>query len=119
MLEERALAKANNYPDPIQPTLEDTANAYNATVRILLDKLKQDAKFLFVIASHNTDSALKASNYLKEIGLADNDHRVYFAQLQVTMMNSRTYNNRECVTIYQTPCTIGDTTPVNSFPLGL
>jgi proline dehydrogenase len=82
LLEERALAINTQRPDPIRPTLEDTAQAYNSTVQILLQQLLNGAKMVIVIASHNAESALKASDHMSQIGLPLNDNRVYFAQLQ-------------------------------------
>ncbi|CAG8501178.1 14863_t:CDS:2, partial [Racocetra persica] len=102
MANERLIAKESGYPDPIHDNLEDTHESYNGAVTFLLNELYKSKKNLeaknvndgsiydsnisnnplvFVIASHNQESIIKACEKLDQLGINLDSGAVYFAQL--------------------------------------
>lgn len=76
---EHALLMGNS--DPINDTIEDTHKCYNDAIKILLDEIYQGNGSSIMIATHNEESILYASQLMEERGLASNHEKVYFAQL--------------------------------------
>lgn len=76
MIEERRLAKANNYEDPIQNTIQDTHKAYNSNMMYTLERLPSDSRLM--VASHNEDSIFIAKKYMYQNNLKG---QVSFGQL--------------------------------------
>ena len=62
MYEERRLAKEGNYPDPINDTLEDTANMYHKNAEYIIKNKSPKSQLL--VASHNTASVRKIQHLL-------------------------------------------------------
>ena len=78
MEKERERAAEKNYPDPIQPTKEDTDDNYNAAVDFVLENLDRVAAFF---GTHNEKSTELAIDKMKTLGLAHDDERLHFGQL--------------------------------------
>ena len=57
MEQERDRAKEMEYPDPIQPTKEDTDSCYNSTVSRLMEEATA-GRVSFMVASHNKQTAM-------------------------------------------------------------
>lgn len=55
MLEERRLARENNYPDPINDTFEDTTTSYHSCVDYLLPLISL-GEAAIMVASHNENT---------------------------------------------------------------
>ncbi|RZS96742.1 proline dehydrogenase family protein [Cecembia calidifontis] len=78
MEKERERALKNGYPSPIQPDKASTDRDYNAAVKYCVDNIQT---INLVSGSHNEQSNLLLTELIGEYGLAENDERVYFAQL--------------------------------------
>lgn len=78
MEEERMLAQKNGYTDPICKDKQATDDNYNAGVRFVLERIDH---FEIFVGTHNDQSLLKATDLMKQFGIAPNDKRVFFAQL--------------------------------------
>ncbi len=77
---EKELARANskNYPCPIQINKEKTDEAYNAAVFYALQNIET---IHTIIATHNEESCLKATDIMKQKKIQENDQRIFFSQL--------------------------------------
>lgn len=91
MDKERARAKEQGYPSPIQPDIESTHRDFDAAVRFCLERVD---KVCTTIGSHNEASTRKAAAYLAENGIARNHPHVRFAQL-LGMSDNLTFNLAE------------------------
>ncbi|CAG8661833.1 726_t:CDS:2, partial [Scutellospora calospora] len=99
MVSESLMAKKLGYPDPIHDSIKDTHKSYNNAVEFLLSKLYEYKKKLevkndnnqvlnirnsplaFMIASHNQETIIKASEKIEQFGIDLNSGAIYFAQL--------------------------------------
>jgi proline dehydrogenase len=88
MEKERARAKANNYPSPIQETKEDTDRDYNAAVHYCVEHYLQIAS---CNASHNQESNLIQAELIAARGLPRNHSHLNFCQL-LGMSDHITFN---------------------------
>ncbi|XP_041038473.1 hydroxyproline dehydrogenase, partial [Carcharodon carcharias] len=79
---ERLLAKSLGYPDPIQPTWEDTNHSYQRLLDKMLRLVGETGQRLgLVIATHNEESVRHALHRMQEFGIRQENHFVCFAQL--------------------------------------
>jgi proline dehydrogenase len=78
MEKERARAAAGGYPSPIYPTKQDTDNAFNEALRRSVENIERMHVFC---GTHNEESILKLVQYMKDKGLPNNYHGIYFSQL--------------------------------------
>ena len=93
MTSERERAKELGYDDPIQDTIESTHDAYNRAVEFLIRKQSevqvtlgtkldlQNSPLLFMIASHNVDSTIKACKLMDELNVSSDSGVILFGQL--------------------------------------
>ncbi len=80
--------RANNDPDPIHASIEDTHRAYDRAVDRCLDELEHVA---VVVATHNRASIQHTLDELDRRGLARDDERVEVSQL-LGMSDALTFN---------------------------
>ena len=78
MEKERARAKANQYPDPIQPNKRTTDQAYDEALRFCIDN-KQ--RFDICAGTHNENSCYYLALLMEKYNIKKNDQGVWFAQL--------------------------------------
>ena len=88
MEKERARAQEKQYPSPIQPDKEATDKDYNSGVAFCIDHIEHIAS---IIASHNDYSNLRATELLREKGLAFSHSHIHFSQLY-GMSDNITFN---------------------------
>jgi proline dehydrogenase len=88
MEKERKRAIEKNYPSPIQPSKESTDNDYNAAVTFCINHLENIA---VIVASHNEESNLLATQLLDKKGLPHLHPHVHFSQLY-GMSDNITFN---------------------------
>ncbi len=75
---ERLLAKKHGYESPVFNTKQETDDAYNAALHLILENISYVGLFA---GTHNEHSNQLLATAMTEKGLAKNDKRVYFAQL--------------------------------------
>jgi proline dehydrogenase len=78
MEKERARAQEKEYLSPIQPDKEATDRDYNAGVAFCIDHIQHIAS---IVASHNDNSNLYATELLREKGLSFAHPHIHFSQL--------------------------------------
>ena len=88
MEKERKRAEEKGYPSPIQPNKEATDRDYNEAVAFCIQHLD---KIGLIVASHNENSNLLATQLLQQAGLPLNHQHVHFSQLY-GMSDNITYN---------------------------
>ena len=88
MEKERRRAAAMGYQSPIQLTKEHTDNDYDAAVQFCIEHLDIIA---VIIATHNEQSNLKATELLQQKNIPLNDGHVHFSQLY-GMSDNITFN---------------------------
>ncbi len=88
MEKERKRAVEKNYTDPIQSSKENTDNDYNEAVAFCIDNIE---KIAVIIASHNEESNLYATQLLDKKGLPHNHNHLHFSQLY-GMSDNITFN---------------------------
>ena len=88
MEKERRRATEMNYTSPIQPDKFSTDKDYNASVQFCIDHLNTIA---VIIASHNEQSNLLATELLQQKNIALNHPHVHFSQLY-GMSDNITFN---------------------------
>jgi proline dehydrogenase len=88
MEKERKRAIEKNYLSPIQPSKESTDNDYNAAVTFCIDHIENIA---VIVASHNEESNLLATQLLDKKGLPHLHPHVHFSQLY-GMSDNITFN---------------------------
>jgi proline dehydrogenase len=88
MERERKRAIEMNYASPIQPDKESTDRDYNAAVQFCIDHLD---KIAVIIASHNEQTNLTATDLLKQKNIPLNHPHVHFSQLY-GMSDNITFN---------------------------
>ena len=88
MEKERKRAAEKGYTDPIQPSKEASDRDYNEAVRFCIEHLD---KIGLIVASHNEQSNLLATQMLREKNLPLNHPHVHFSQLY-GMSDNITYN---------------------------
>ncbi len=88
MEKERKRAEEKGYASPIQPNKEATDRDYDEAVRFCIDHLENIG---LIVASHNEDSNLLATNILLEKGLPLNHPHIHFSQLY-GMSDNITFN---------------------------
>ncbi|WP_207504281.1 proline dehydrogenase family protein [Telluribacter humicola] len=76
---ERVRARENQYCDPVHKNKAATDNDFNASVDFCLEHIEHIAVCL---GTHNEFSSLCCASKMKKRGIAQNDQRVWFAQLQ-------------------------------------
>jgi proline dehydrogenase len=86
MTSERERASEMEYPDPIQPSIEHTHNAYNAGVAFFIKKIGENTNSSIIplsllVASHNDISVRKATELMKVHNVSPSNRTVAFAQL--------------------------------------
>lgn len=67
-------------PSPVHPTIEDTHQAYDSAITLMLDTVKQ-GKAAVVIASHNENSIASGSQGMAARNMPANHPQVHFGQL--------------------------------------
>lgn len=75
---ERLLAQKHNYASPVFSSKQETDDAFNAALSLIVDNIEHVSLFS---GTHNEYSNIYLTQLMKEKGLAKNDKRVYFAQL--------------------------------------
>lgn len=88
MEKERARAASKGYPSPIQPNKDACDKDYNDALLFLVGELEHMA---LVAGSHNEYSSQYLTELLNEKGIANDDKRIYFAQL-LGMSDHISYN---------------------------
>lgn len=88
MEKERKRAEFLHYPSPIQPDKETTDRDFNLAVKFAIDNID---KLFVIVASHNEDSNLLATQLLQEKGLPFNHSHIHFSQL-LGMSDNITFN---------------------------
>lgn len=88
MEKERRRATEKGSPSPIQPSKEQSDKDYNEAVRFCIDHLENIG---LIVASHNENSNLLATQLLQERGYALNHPHVHFSQLY-GMSDNITFN---------------------------
>lgn len=88
MEKERRRAAELNYPSPIQLSKENTDNDYNAAVEYCIMRLDVIA---VIIATHNEQSNLVATDLMQQNNIPLNDKHVHFSQLY-GMSDNITFN---------------------------
>jgi proline dehydrogenase len=88
MEKERKRAEEKNYPSPIQPTKETCDRDYNEAVAFSIEHIE---KIAIIVASHNEDSNLFATQCLDKKGLQHNHKHIHFSQLY-GMSDNITFN---------------------------
>lgn len=78
MEEERERAQEKGYPDPICKDKEATDKNYNDALRYAVENLEH---FEMFCGTHNETSNQVLADLMEEKGLANDDPRIYFAQL--------------------------------------
>ncbi|PSL06364.1 proline dehydrogenase family protein [Cecembia rubra] len=78
MEKERERALKKGYLSPIQPDKASTDRDYDAAVKYCMENIQT---MNLVSGSHNEHSNLLLTELIGDYGLAENDERVYFAQL--------------------------------------
>ena len=88
MEKERDRAEDNKYPSPIQPNKKATDKDFDDALRFMIDHLDSIS---FCAGSHNEESNTLLTQLMQKKGIAEDDPRVYFAQL-LGMSDHITYN---------------------------
>jgi len=88
MEKERKRAAENNYPSPIQPDKESTDTDYNDGLAFCISHIDRIA---VIVASHNENSNLLATQLLRQKGLPPDHPNVHFSQLY-GMSDNITFN---------------------------
>ncbi|MCY7291416.1 MAG: proline dehydrogenase family protein [Ferruginibacter sp.] len=88
MEKERKRAVEKNYPSPIQPSKESTDKDYNAAVEFSINNIE---KIAVIVASHNEESNLLATQVLDKLNLPHNHPHIHFSQLY-GMSDNITFN---------------------------
>jgi proline dehydrogenase len=78
MQKERRRAEQFNYASPIQPDKESSDRDYNTAVKLCLENIGHVA---LIVASHNEQSNLYATQLMKENNIEPHHGRVHFSQL--------------------------------------
>jgi len=88
MEKERARAKAKGYSSPIQADKASCDNDFNKALEIIIENIDCLA---LCAGTHNESSSLYLTELMNKKGLAENDKRIYFAQL-LGMSDHISYN---------------------------
>lgn len=88
MEKERKRAKEKKYTSPIQPDKESTDRDYDDAVKFSIENIDRIA---VIVASHNEQSNLYATQLLDQKNLPHNHHHVHFSQLY-GMSDNITFN---------------------------
>jgi proline dehydrogenase len=88
MIKERKRAAEKGYPSPIQPSKEATDRDYDAAVLFAIDNLDTIAT---IVATHNEQSNLYATQLLDQKNLPHNHKHIHFSQLY-GMSDNITFN---------------------------
>ncbi len=88
MEKERRRAAEKHYPSPIQPDKESTDKDYNDAVKFSIDNINRIA---VIVASHNEQSNLYATQLLDEKNIPHNHSHIHFSQLY-GMSDNITFN---------------------------
>lgn len=78
MEKERARAKEEGYPSPINPDKETTDQMYDDALRVSMENI--DMLHIFN-GTHNENSNILLAELMEKQGIARNDERIYFSQL--------------------------------------
>ena len=78
MEKERARAAAGSYPSPIYPSKQDTDNAFNEALRRSVENINHMQVFC---GTHNEQSIVKLTQYMKDKGLPNDYEGIHFSQL--------------------------------------
>lgn len=81
MESERQRASELGLEDPIHPTIEDTHKSFNSAIKFMLEEIKNGSKCALLIASHNEESIVYATELMYELELENNHKQIHFAQL--------------------------------------
>jgi proline dehydrogenase len=88
MEKERTRAAESGYASPIQPNKQSTDSDYDAAVKYCIDNIDTIA---LIVASHNEQSNLLATELMEEKGLSHNHPHLHFSQL-FGMSDNITFN---------------------------
>jgi proline dehydrogenase len=88
MEKERARAAEHGYPSPIQPNKSSSDRDYNEAVTLCIQHINQVAT---IVASHNEESNLLATQLLQKAGLSLAHPHIHFSQLY-GMSDNITFN---------------------------
>jgi proline dehydrogenase len=88
MEKERLRARENEYFNPIHVSKEATDIDYNLAIDFCLDRLEHIA---ICLGTHNEYSSQYCAIKMKKLGIANNDDRIWFAQL-LGMSDNISYN---------------------------
>jgi proline dehydrogenase len=88
MEKERDRAAQKGYPSPIQPTKEASDTDFNKALELIIDNIDVIS---LCAGTHNEDSSNYLADLITKKGLANDDSRIYFAQL-LGMSDHISYN---------------------------
>ena len=88
MEKERKRAVEKNYPSPIQASKENTDKDYNKAIEFSINNIERIA---VIVASHNEESNLLATQVLDKLKLPHNHKHIHFSQLY-GMSDNITFN---------------------------
>jgi proline dehydrogenase len=88
MEKERTRAASLDYASPIQPDKQSSDRDYDAAVKYCIDNIDEIAT---IVASHNEQSNLLATQLMEEKGLSHNHAHLHFSQLY-GMSDNITFN---------------------------
>ncbi|GAB2766378.1 proline dehydrogenase family protein [Rhabdobacter roseus] len=88
MEKERIRARENEYRNPIHATKEATDQDFNAAIDFSLDHIDTIS---FCLGTHNEYSSQYCTQKMRKMGIAENDPRIWFAQL-LGMSDNISYN---------------------------
>ncbi len=88
MEKERERAEEKNYPSPIQDNKANCDRDYDLALEFAIEHIDHIS---ICAGTHNEDSSFRLTELMKAKGLANNDSRIYFAQL-LGMSDHISYN---------------------------
>jgi len=83
MEEERQLAAAQGYPDPINDSYEATSEMYEKSARLILNKIQQSSpgRVQVTFATHNEATVLNIIKMMRDLNIVPHKNNIAFAQL--------------------------------------
>jgi len=81
MVNESERAVENLCENPIMPSKQDTDEQYNKALTTILESISENKSVSVLVATHNRESIIKATELMKEKNLLPNDPRIHFAQI--------------------------------------
>lgn len=80
-VQEAKRAEEGGYPNPIQPNIQATHDAYDWCLRRVMESIADGSGARVMVASHNEASIQRAVDMMGELGISRKDNAVFFGQL--------------------------------------